>query len=73
MARGQSHRDAPRPQPDAGSRSWLAQRSAITAKPIAASAGVVAKAALPQNLVMNLDQKEALFKKFIEWQRSSEN
>ena len=57
--------------PEAG--SWLAQRSAMTAKPIAASAGVVAKAAVPQNLVMNLDQKEALFKKFIEWQRSSEN
>ena len=51
----------------------LAQRSAMTAKPIAASAGVVAKAAVPQNLVMSLDQKEALFKKFIEWQRSSEN
>jgi len=24
-------------------------------------------------MVMSLDQKEALFKKFIEWQRSSEN
>jgi len=36
--------------PEAG--SWLAQRSAMTAKPIAASAGVVAKAAVPQNLVI---------------------
>jgi hypothetical protein len=36
--------------PEAG--SWLAQRSAMTAKPIAAIAGVVAKAAVPQNLVI---------------------
>ena len=53
--------------------AWLARRSTMIAKPIAASAGVVAKAAVPQNLVMGPDQKEALFKKFIEWQRSSGN
>ena len=53
--------------------AWLARRPTMVAKPIAASAGVVAKAAVPQNLVMSPDQKEALFKKFIEWQRSSGN
>ena len=50
--------------PEAG--SWLAQRSAMTAKPIAASRRAT-------ELGHSLDQKEALFKKFIEWQRSSEN
>ena len=44
----------------------------MTAKPIAASAGV-RQGRPATELVMNLDQKEALFKKFIEWQRSSEN
>ena len=53
--------------------AWLARRPAMAAKPIAASAGVVATATVPESLVMSRDQKEALFKKFIEWQRSSGN
>ncbi len=53
--------------------AWLARRPAMAAKPIAASAGVVATATVPQSLVMSRDQKEALFKKFIEWQRRSRN
>ena len=73
MARGQSHRlrspaSAGRRKQDPGSRNVR-----ITAEPIAASAGVVAKAALPQNLVMSLDQKEALFKQIHRMAAHSEN
>ncbi len=54
-------------------QSWLARRPAMAAKPIAATSGSVAPATAPEDLVTNEDQKEALFRKFIEWRRSSVN
>jgi len=54
-------------------QSWLAQRPAMATKPIAATSGSVAPAAAPADLVTNENQKEALFRKFIEWRRSSPN
>ena len=47
--------------------AWLAGHPVEPARPMAASAGQVP--ALPENLVMSEEQKEALFKRFIDWQR----
>jgi uncharacterized protein len=51
--------------------SWLARRPTMAAKPIAERSGSVTPAAAPEDMGAPRDAKEALFKKFIEWQRSS--
>jgi hypothetical protein len=43
----------------------------MAAKPIAERSGSVTPAAAPEDLGAPHDAKEALFKKFIEWQRNS--
>jgi TRAP transporter TAXI family solute receptor len=48
--------------------TWLAGNQGQPARPIAARADT--GQASPQNLVMSEQQKEALFKRFIEWQRA---
>jgi TRAP transporter TAXI family solute receptor len=50
--------------------AWLAGHPDEPARPMAASAGQVP--ALPENLIMSEEQKEALFKRFIEWRRGNE-
>jgi len=50
--------------------AWLAARPAEPARPMAASAGQTP--ALPESLVMSKEQQEALFTRFIEWQRGKE-
>ena len=50
--------------------AWLATRPAEPARPMAASAGQTP--ALPESLVMSKEQQEALFTRFIEWQRGKE-
>lgn len=52
-------------------QSWLARRPAMAAKPIAAIRG--AGAAAPADLVSGEGEKEALFRKFIEWRQNSAN
>ena len=47
--------------------TWLAGQQGEPARPMAARAD--AGQASPENLVMSEEQKEALFKRFIEWQR----
>jgi hypothetical protein len=48
--------------------TWLAGNQGEPARPMAARADT--GQASPQNLVMSEQQKEALFKRFIEWQRA---
>jgi uncharacterized protein len=50
--------------------AWLVGHPDEPARPIAASAGQAP--AMPENLLMSEDQKEALFKRFIDWQRGKE-
>ncbi len=50
--------------------AWLAERADEPARPMAASTGQAP--ALPESLVMSKEQKEALFTRFIEWQRGKE-
>jgi TRAP transporter TAXI family solute receptor len=52
-------------------QSWLARRSTMTAKPIAATPGPAAPE--PADMTAGENQKEALFRKFIEWRRASTN
>ncbi|HBR26197.1 MAG TPA: hypothetical protein DD732_04035, partial [Rhizobiales bacterium] len=49
--------------------AWLAQRPAEAPKPVVANASTAQAPALPDSLSLSADQKEALFKHFIEWQR----
>jgi hypothetical protein len=50
--------------------TWLNERTVETgAKPIAAGPGAVQPASMPDGAMSNGD-KEALFQRFIEWQRS---
>jgi TRAP transporter TAXI family solute receptor len=49
--------------------AWLAKRPGEAAKPLVASASAAQAPALPDSLSLSADQKEALFKHFIEWQR----
>ncbi len=53
--------------------SWLARRPAMAAKPIAERSGSVTPTAAPEDPGPTQDTQDALFKKFIEWQRSSAN
>jgi TRAP transporter TAXI family solute receptor len=48
---------------------WLAGQQVEAARPMAARADAGQAPGLPDNLVMSEEQKEALFKRFIEWQR----
>jgi TRAP transporter TAXI family solute receptor len=50
--------------------AWLAGHPDEPARPMAASAGQIP--ALPENLIASEEQKEALFKRFIEWRRGGE-
>lgn len=52
-------------------QSWLAARSAMTPKPIAATPGSTAPR--PAEMTGGEDQKEKLFRQFIEWRRTSAN
>jgi TRAP transporter TAXI family solute receptor len=57
-------------QRTAAAEAWLGGRPAeAPAKPIMATAGAVQPASMPEGLMSKSD-KEALFKRFIEWQRS---
>jgi uncharacterized protein len=51
--------------------AWLARRPGEAAKPIVANASTAQAPALPDSLSLSADQKEALFKHFIEWQRGN--
>jgi TRAP transporter TAXI family solute receptor len=51
--------------------AWLAGRAEAPVKPVAASAGAGQAPALADSL-MSSQEKEALFKRFIEWQRGKE-
>ena len=51
--------------------SWLATRAAMTPKPIVATPGPVAPQ--PGDMATGSDRKEKLFRKFIEWRRTSSN
>lgn len=49
--------------------TWLAGQQIEAARPMAARANAGQSPGLPDSLAMSEDQKEALFKRFIEWQR----
>jgi TRAP transporter TAXI family solute receptor len=49
--------------------AWLAGQPVEAARPMAARADAGQAAALPASLALSEQQKEALFKRFIEWQR----
>jgi TRAP transporter TAXI family solute receptor len=49
--------------------AWLAGQPVEAARPMAARANAGQAPGLPDSLVMSEQQKEALFKRFIEWQR----
>lgn len=51
--------------------TWLAKRPGETAKPIVARASAAQAPALPEGLGLSADQKEVLFKRFMEWQRGN--
>ena len=51
--------------------AWLAGQHSEPAKPMAAHANAGQTPGLPDSLVMSEQQKEALFKRFIEWQRGN--
>lgn len=51
--------------------SWLAARSAMTPKPIAATSGSTPPR--PAHMTGGAEQNEKLFRKFIEWRRTSAN
>ena len=48
---------------------WLEGQQVEAARPMAARADAGKAPGLPDSLTMSEDQKEALFKRFIEWQR----
>jgi TRAP-type uncharacterized transport system substrate-binding protein len=50
--------------------AWLAGQPVEAARPMAARANAGQAPGLPDSLVMSAAQKEALFKRFIEWQRT---
>ena len=50
--------------------AWLAGDRGAPARPMAAHANAAQAPGLPDSLVMSTEQKEALFKRFIEWQRA---
>lgn len=50
--------------------TWLANRPGEAVRPIAASASAGPTAALPESLITSKTDKEALFERFIEWQRA---
>lgn len=50
--------------------TWLANRPGEAVRPIAASASAGPAAALPDSLITSKIDKEALFKRFIEWRRA---
>ena len=52
-------------------QSWLARRSALAARPIAEKSDSRVPPAVMGEPATSEDRKEALFKQFIEWQRSS--
>ena len=49
--------------------AWLGRRSDEPVKPTAARANASQPPALPESLIMSNEQKESLFKRFIEWKR----
>ncbi|MCJ7526775.1 MAG: hypothetical protein MUO37_01475 [Methyloceanibacter sp.] len=49
--------------------AWLGGRAQEPAKPMVAKANASQPPAMPESLLMSKEQKESLFKKFIEWQR----
>ena len=49
--------------------AWLAGQQVEAARPMAARANASQAPGLPASLAMSEEQKEALFKRFIEWQR----
>jgi len=50
--------------------TWLSNRPGEAVRPIAASASAGPTVALPDSLLTSKTDKEALFKRFIEWQRA---
>jgi hypothetical protein len=50
--------------------AWLAGQQVEAARPMAARANAGQAPGLPDSLVMSEEQKEALFKRFIQWQRA---
>jgi uncharacterized protein len=55
---------------NAAAEAWLAGQQGEPAQPMAAHASAAETSGLPESLVMSEEQKEALFKRFIEWQRT---
>jgi hypothetical protein len=51
--------------------TWLEGQQVEAARPMAARANAVQAPGLPDSLTMSEEQKEALFKRFIEWQRGT--
>jgi hypothetical protein len=52
--------------------AWLAAQPVEAVRPMAARADAGQPPGLPASLTMSEEQKDALFKRFIEWQRGKE-
>jgi hypothetical protein len=73
MARVNLAASLPGLQRTAAAEAWLGGRPAeAPAMPIMTTAGAVQPASMPEGLMSKSD-KEALFKRFIEWERSKEH